>query len=113
MRRGEVWLVNSDPAHKAKSRKRRPAVILTVNSLNRARGTMLVVPLSTSARARPPLVIALPSAGYGSVAVCDQVCVADKGCFGKKIGELSSADMASLCEGVKTVLGLALRRQGV
>lgn len=106
MQRGEVWWVNFDPSQGVEIQKRRPAVILSVNALNRARGTVVVVPLSTSAKARPPIVIALPSAGKDSVAVCDQLCAADKRRFGKKIGELSPTDMASLCEGIRIVLGL-------
>ena len=106
MRRGEVWWVNFDPSEGMKTQKCRPAVILTVNALNRARGTVVVVPLSTSAKPRPPIVVPLPSAGKTSVAVCDQLCAADKRRSGKKIGELSSEDMALLNESLKTVLGL-------
>ena len=106
MRRGEIWWVNFDPSEGMEIQKCRPAVILTVNALNRARGTVVVVPLSTSAKPRPPIVVPLPSAGKTSVAVCDQLCAADKRRFGKEIGELSSEDMALLNESLKTVLGL-------
>lgn len=106
MRRGEVWWVNFDPSEGMEIQKCRPAVILTVNALNRARGTVVVVPLSTSAKPRPPIVVPLPSAGKTSVAVCDQLCAADKRRFGRKICELSSDDMALLNESLKTVLGL-------
>lgn len=106
MRRGEIWWVNFDPSEGMEIQKRRPAVILTVNALNRARGTVVVAPLSTSAPPRPPIVIPLPSAGGNSVAVCDQLCAADKRRFGKKIGDLSNADLATLAESMKIVLGL-------
>ena len=106
MRRGEVWWVNFDPSEGMEIQKCRPAVILTVNALNRARGTVVVVPLSTSAKPRPPIVIPLPSAGKTSVAVCDQLCAADKRRFGRKICDLSSEDMALLYESLKAVLGL-------
>jgi mRNA interferase MazF len=106
MRRGEVWWVNFDPAKGMEIQKCRPAVILTVNALNRARGTVVVVPLSTSAKPRPPLVLPLPSAGDGSVAVCDQLCAADKRRFAKKICDLSASDLAGLTEAMKAVLGL-------
>jgi mRNA interferase MazF len=106
MRRGEVWWVDFDPSQGMEIQKRRPAVILTVNALNKARGTVVVVPLSTSAQPRPPIVIPLPSAGDNSVAVCDQLCAADKRRFGKKVGDLSAADLAALTESVKIVLGL-------
>jgi mRNA interferase MazF len=106
MQRGEVWWVNFDPSQGMEIQKCRPAVILTVNALNKARGTVVVVPLSTSAKPRPPIVVALPSAGKSSVAVCDQLCAADKRRFGNKICELSSQDMALLSDSMKIVLGL-------
>jgi mRNA interferase MazF len=106
MQRGEVWWVNFDPSQGMEIQKCRPAVILTANALNRARGTVVVVPLSTSAKPRPPIVIALPSAGKNSVAVCDQLCAADKTRFGKKIGDLSARDLATLTESMKIILGL-------
>lgn len=106
MQRGEVWWVNFNPSRGVEIQKRRPAVILTVNPLNLARGTVVVGPLSTSAKPRPPIVVALPSAGISSVAVCDQLCAADKSRFSEKIGELSVTDLAALSEGVKAVLGL-------
>lgn len=106
MKRGEVWWVNFDPSAGMEIQKTRPAVIITVNALNRARGTVVVVPLSTSAKPRPPIVISLPSAGSSSVGVCDQLCAADKSRFTSKIGELSAGDMALLTESMKIILGL-------
>jgi mRNA interferase MazF len=107
MLRGEVWWVNFDPSQGMEIQKCRPAVIITVNALNRARGTVVVVPLSTSAKPRSPIVLPLPSAGHDSVAVCDQLCAADKRRFGNKICDLSSRDLAALTEAMKIVLGLA------
>jgi len=107
VQRGEVWWVNFDPSQGMEIQKRRPAVILTVNALNRARGTVVVVPLSTSAKPRPPIALPLPSAGRDSIAVCDQLCAADKRRFGKKIGDLSAHDLAALTEAMRIILGLA------
>ena len=106
MRRGEVWWVNFNPSQGIEIQKCRPAVIITVNALNRARGTVVVVPLSISAEPRPPIVIEIPSAGEKSVAVCDQLCAADKSRFGRKICDLSANDLSILNESLKTVLGL-------
>jgi len=107
MQRGEVWWVNFTPSQGMEIQKKRPAVILTVNALNRARGTVVVVPLSASAKPRPPITLPMPSAGEHSVAVCDQLCAADKKCFGSKICDLSAHDLAALTEAMKTLLGLA------
>lgn len=105
MQRGEVWWVNFDPSQGTEIQKCRPAVVLTVNALNKVRGTVVVVPLSTSAIPRPPLVVPVPSAGAGSVAVCDQLCAADKKRFGRKLCTLSAPDMVTLADALKIVLG--------
>ena len=106
MQRGEVWLVNVDDSIGKEAPTCRPAVILSVNALNRARGTVVVVPLSASAQSRPPIAIALPSARLDAVAVCDQLCAADKKRFKKKVCDLSGRDLAALTDATKTVLGL-------
>lgn len=107
MKRGEVWLVNLDPTRGSEIKKTRPAVIITVDALNRARRTVVVVPLSSSAQPRPPIVVAVPSAGPGSAAVCDQVRAVDKTRLVERIGKLSNVDLLSLSSGVRQVLGLA------
>lgn len=106
VRRGEVWWVNLDPARGSEIRKTRPAVVLTTDALNRARRTVVVVPLSTGPTPRPPIVIATPSAGAESVAVCDQVRAVDKGRLTRLGGRLAIADLRSVEDGVRTVLKL-------
>ena len=64
------------------------------------------MPLLSSTQTRPPIVVAVPSAGPGSVAVCDQVRAVDKTRLVERIGELSNVDLLSLSSGVRQVLGL-------
>ena len=106
MKRGEVWWVDLDPTRGGEIQKTRPAVILTVDALNRARRTVVVVPLSSSATPRPPIVVSVPSAGAGSVAVCDQVRAVDKARLVRHIGKLSESDLLALGNGVRQVLGV-------
>ena len=106
MKRGEVWWVDLDPTGGGEIQKTRPAVILTVDALNRARRTVVVVPLSSSATPRPPIVVSVPSAGVGSVAVCDQVRAVDKARLVRHIGKLSESDLLALGNGVRQVLGV-------
>jgi mRNA interferase MazF len=106
VRRGEVWWVDLDPTRGSEIRKTRPAAILSVDALNRVRRTVVVVPLSSSPHPRPPLVVAVPSAGAGSVAVCDQVRAVDKGRLARRQGLLSDADLREIEDGVRAVLGL-------
>lgn len=106
IRRGEVWWVNLDPTRGSENRKTRPAVVLTANALNRARRTVVIVPLSSRATPRPPIVVATPSAGEGSVAVCDQVRAIDKGRLTRRAGQLAPADLSAIEGGVRAVLEL-------
>lgn len=106
VRRGEVWWVDLDPTRGSEIRKTRPAVVLTADALNRARRTVVVVPLSTGPTPRPPIVVATASAGAGSVAVCDQVWAVDKSRLTRRVGQLATADLRAVEDGVRIVLGL-------
>ncbi len=106
LKRGEVWWVDLEPTRGGEIKKTRPAAILTVDALNRARRTVAVVPLSSSAQPKPPIVVEVPSSGSGAVAVCDQVRAVDKTRLVERIGKLSNADLLSLSSGVRQVLGL-------
>ena len=98
--------MNLDPARGSEIRKTRPAVVLTADALNRARRTVVVVPLSTGPTPRPPIVIATPSAGADSVAVCDQVRAIDKARLIRRDGQLAGADLRAIEDGMRAVLVL-------
>ena len=106
MKRGETWWVDFDPSQGSEIQKRRPAVILTVDPLNKARRTLVVVPLSSSPNPQPPIVVAVSSAGSDSVAVCDQVRAVDKRRLSRRRGRLPANDMRAVEDGVRTILGL-------
>ena len=106
VRRGQVWWVDLDPTRGSEIRKRRPAIVLSADALNRARRTMVIVPLSTGPSPRPPIVVAVPSAGSNSVAVCDQIRAVDKTRLIKPEGQLNAADLRSVEDGVRAVLEL-------
>src|SRR5690349_16595641 len=105
-RRGDIWWVNLDPTEGSELRKIRPAVIITADALNRARRTVVIVPLSTGPKPRPPIVVATPSAGSKSVAVCDQLRAVDKQRLTRSDGRLSPSDLGAVEEGVRRVLSL-------
>ncbi len=104
--RGEVWWVDLDPTRGSEIQKTRPAVVLTADALNRARRTVVVVPLSTGPTPRPPIVVATTSLSAGSVAVCDQLRAVDKSRMTRRIGQLAPADLRAVEDGVRVVLGL-------
>lgn len=106
IRRGQIWWVNLDPSQDSEIRKRRPAIVVTANALNRARRTVVVVPLSTGPTPRPPIVVATPSAGPNSVAVCDQLRAVDKQRLTRPAGSLSAADIRSVEDSIRRILEL-------
>lgn len=106
MQRGEIYWVDLNPTKGAEINKLRPCVVVTVTPINRARRTVVIVPLSTSATPRPPLVMPVPSAGDNSTVVCDQIRAVDKSRLARKAGQLSDSDMSALDNGLRKVLGL-------
>jgi mRNA interferase MazF len=78
MKRGDLFWVNLDPTIGSEIRKKRPCVLVGANPINKARRTVVVVPLSTAADARPPLTIQVEAFGRRAIAVCDQIRAVDK-----------------------------------
>lgn len=111
IQRGDIVLVNFDPTkgeeHKvgAEILKQRPAVVLTRNSINRVRRTVVVVPLSSSPKSAEIFAVPVPSAGPDSVAVCDQLTAIDKRTrILKQIGRISPQDLRLIEQGVRDAL---------
>jgi mRNA interferase MazF len=50
------------------------------------------------------LVVAVPSAGEGSVAVCDQIRAVDRGRLRREAGRLTREDLRAVEAGVRAVL---------
>jgi mRNA interferase MazF len=106
LRRGDVVWVNLDPTVGAEIRKRRPCVVTSLSVLNEKRLTVIVVPLSTASTSRPPLVVAVPSAGAGANARIDQIRAIDKSRILDSAGKLNSVDMEQVEQALRIVLGL-------
>ena len=80
--------------------------MLTADALNRVRRSVVVVPLSTGPAPRPPIVVAVPSAGDNSVAVCGQIRAVDRTRLTRGGGALSREDLRAVEDGVRAVLRL-------
>jgi mRNA interferase MazF len=104
--RGEIWWVSLDPTQGAEIKKTRPCVILTNDTLNRIRRTVVVVPLSTAAKQHPPITIPVACKGKPVVAVIDQIRAVAKHRLTSKLDTLSDSDLDSLSSAVKTILEL-------
>lgn len=106
MNRGDVYWVNLDPTKGSELNKSRPCVLVGATPINQARRTVVVVPLSTSAKARPPLTIEVTCLDKFVVAVCDQIRTVDKTRLIKSAGKLLLKDLDALDEGLREVLSL-------
>jgi mRNA interferase MazF len=101
--RGDVFWARLDPTIGSEIQKTRPVVVLSINPINKARKTVVVVPLSTSAPAIEFLNVALKG---GAVARCEHIRSIDKARFADKIGSISGADIAKIEEGISRILGM-------
>lgn len=105
-RRGEVWWVSLDPTLGSEVRKTRPCVVMGTNVLNERRRTVVIVPLSSAPQAAPPVLVPVMCAGRRAVAVIDQIRAATKERFTKRLGELTTEELAAVEDGIRLVLEL-------
>ena len=103
MKRGDVFWARLDPTIGSELQKTRPVIVLSINPLNKARKTVVVIPLSTSAPAIEFLNVALKG---GSVARCEHIRSIDKARIADKIGSISDTDMEKIEEGISRILGM-------
>ncbi|HEX3743762.1 MAG TPA: type II toxin-antitoxin system PemK/MazF family toxin [Bryobacteraceae bacterium] len=104
--RGEIWWVALDPTLGSEIRKTRPCVVMSVKVLNERRRTVIVVPLSSSARASPPILIPISCAGQPAVAVSDQIRAVAKERLRSRFGAASREEMAALEDGLRQIMQL-------
>ena len=104
--RGEVWWVHLDPVVGSGIRKARPCVVVSTNILNERRRTVVVVPLSTSPHASPPILVPVVCAHRPAVAVLDQIRAVAKERFATLLGVLSEQELAAVEDGLRQVLEL-------
>ncbi|MBS0288989.1 MAG: type II toxin-antitoxin system PemK/MazF family toxin [Proteobacteria bacterium] len=107
MKRGEVyWVKEQSDTSGSEIKKKRPWIIVGNNSINRARKTIVSVPLSTSAPESLPIAPKVGINGQLIVAVCDQIRAIEKSKFENSICILSNQDMNLIEEGLKLILAL-------
>lgn len=112
IKRGDIYIVDFDPPKGQELKvgseilKRRPAVVISHNAINRIRRTVMVVPLSSAPNPVEIFAVPVPSAGTNSVAVCDQVTTINKTTrLLKRVGAMSQLDFKLVENGVKEALG--------
>ena len=106
MKRGDIYWVNLDPTIGSEIRKKRPCVIIGASPVNKARHTVVVVPLSSSPKPNPPIVIEIKCMGSSTTAVCDQIRAVDKSRILEKVKCISDSDLKQLEDGLRQTLSL-------
>jgi mRNA interferase MazF len=115
MRRGEIRLVDLEPARGAEANKRRPAVIVTNDGANQTavrlgRGVITVVPVTSNVSRVFPFQVLLTAADTGldhdSKAQAEQVRSVDVGRVGGRVGAVPHAFLALLDEALRLHLAL-------
>jgi mRNA interferase MazF len=106
MDRGDIYWVDLDPTRGAEIKKLRPCIIISATPINTARHTVVVVPLSSSAKARPPIAVVISCLDRVSVAICDQIRTVDKSRLVKSAGKITLKELEILENGLRQVLSL-------
>ncbi len=104
--RGDVWWVSLDPTQGAEIKKTRPCLVVSHDTLNKHRRTVIVVPISSSAKPHPPITVSVTCQGQPAVAITDQIRAVAKHRMKSRIESVSGDDIKSVEDAVSTVLCL-------
>jgi mRNA interferase MazF len=105
-RRGEIWWARLDPTVGSEINKTRPCVVISNNVLNEHRRTVVVVPLSSSPRDAPPVMVSVTCSGKPAVAVIDQVRAVAKERLTSLIEKLPAEEFRSVEAALREILEL-------
>ena len=115
MNRGEIRLVDLEPARGSEANKRRPAVIVSNNAANNAaerlgRGVVTVVPVTTNLKRVYPFQVVLPAGASGlrqtSKAQAEQVRSVAVERIGPTVGRVPADLMLALDDALRLHLDL-------
>lgn len=108
-RRGEIWLVNWNPARGSEQRGKRPALIIQNDIGNEKASTSIVAAISTSIKIYPMNVKIEPHESglhYISMVKTSQIFTISKIRLEKKLGQLSEEKIEEVNQAIKLSLGL-------
>ena len=104
IKRGDLWWVCLDPTQGSEIKKTRPCLVLTSNTLNRLRKTVVVVPLSTAAQAHPPITLPVTCQNKSAVAIIDQIRAVAKHRFHSRIETVTADEIEAVCKAISSIL---------
>jgi mRNA interferase MazF len=115
MRRGEIRVVELDPARGSEASKRRPAIIVSNDGANAVaarlgRGVITVLPITSNVRRIYPFQVRLPAAATGlrqdSKAHAEQIRSVSVERLGERIGLVPAAILLQIDEALRLHLAL-------
>lgn len=115
MLRGDIWLVDLEPARGTEANKRRPAIVVSNDRANATaaalgRGVVTVVPLTSKVDKVYPFQVLLPAATTGlpvdSKAQTEQVRSVAFERLSREIGRVTAADLAQVDDALRLHLDL-------
>jgi len=110
-RRGEVWLVNWNPARGSEQAGKRPAVVIQNNIGNEKASTTIVAAISSSVKIFPMNIKVEPPEGgldLVSIVKTSQILTVDKNRLEKKLGQLTRETMEKVNQAIKLSLDLCV-----
>ena len=109
-KRGEVWLVNWNPARGSEQAGRRPALVIQNDIGNEKAPTTIVAAISSSVRVYPMNVQINPPEGglnYPSIIKTSQILTISKERLEKRLGRISRDSMDEVDKAIKLSLALS------
>ena len=110
LNRGDILLVDFDPARSGEANKIRPAVLITNNQANLYGSSVMVIPLSSNIERIYPFQLFLPLDQTGlnkdSKAQIELTRSVSKSRLGKRVGQVSEGLLEQLGERLKVHIGL-------
>ena len=94
MTRGEIWLVNLDPAVGSEIRKTRPCVVVSPAEMHDHLRTVLVAPMTAAGR-QAPFRIGVTHGGRKGLILLDQVRAVDKTRLAKRLGAVPAKKLTA------------------
>jgi mRNA interferase MazF len=103
--RYDIHWVDLDPVRGSELAKTRPAIIISMDVLNRAIETVVICPLTSKLHSSWRSRLQVKVAGRDAEIAVDQIRAVSKTRIGKKVGSLSTADAAALCQLIREMYG--------